>query len=123
MPAVQYTQGQQSNPATVTTQPATVMYVQPVGPLPDPPQDHLCFSIMVTICCCWPIGIFAILKSVATRDAINRGDREAANSNSQSAKKLAVIALCIGIAFTILSMGLVAFYVYSAISMELDDFD
>jgi len=42
--------------------------------------DHLIYSVIATICCCWPIGLFAIFKSIETRNAINRFDIEAVYS-------------------------------------------
>jgi hypothetical protein len=105
----------------VGQQPQAIMYVQ--TPLPDPPNDHLCFNIIVTICCCWPIGIFAILKSVETRDAANRGDRERALVSSRSARRLGLVTLLVGLFFVLLSMALTAYYMYAVFS-ELDmDFD
>jgi hypothetical protein len=28
-----------------------------------PPPDYMTRAILVTVCCCWPIGIFAIMKA------------------------------------------------------------
>ena len=96
--------------------------VQPGGPmtvvmapqLHNAPPDHMMFNIVVTICCCWPIGIFAILKSMATRDAINRGDAQGAMENSQSARRLGFWALGVGIAFMVLAVVLIV-VVYAVI--------
>lgn len=81
------------------------------GPVANPPSDHLAFNIFVTICCCWPIGIFAILKSVETRDMINRGDSTGATNASKKAKKYGCCALGFGIASVILSIVIIAVYI------------
>ena len=52
----------------VTEQPQIVM-MQPM-PLENPPSDGIYFAIFVTMCCCLPIGIFAIIRSVQCRAAI-----------------------------------------------------
>ena len=55
-------------PGSVTKQPQVVI-MQP-APLDDPPSDGLFFAVFVTACCCLPIGIFAIIRSVQCRSAI-----------------------------------------------------
>ena len=59
-PYVAYSNGQ-----TVTIQPGAGQptYVYPNQPLVNPPPDYLGLSIFSCICCCWLIGIFAILSS------------------------------------------------------------
>ena len=83
----------------------TPMVVVMAPQLHNPPPDHLIFNVIVTIFCCWPIGLFAILKSMAARDAINRGNGPEALSLSQSAKRLGYWTLGVGIAFMVLSVA------------------
>lgn len=89
--------------------PPNVIYVQP-APLANPPQDYLGYSIFVTICCCWIIGIFAIMKSAECRSAVSAGDRTTAEEKSRQAKRLANIALGLGIVSVVCSIVLIAVY-------------
>ena len=63
----------------------------------SPPPDHMIFNIFMTLFCCWPIGIFAIMKSMACRDAINRGDAQQAIRLSKEARRLGYWTLGIGV--------------------------
>ncbi|XP_006813310.1 uncharacterized protein LOC102804995 [Saccoglossus kowalevskii] len=67
-------------------------------PLRNPPPDYLCSSILTTIFCFWPVGIFAVMKSFETRRSSTRGDENIAYSASRSARILNWIALSIGVA-------------------------
>jgi len=49
-----------------------VVVQQPQYTGPTPP-DYCTHSILNTLFCCFWVGIFAIMKSQAVRDAINRG--------------------------------------------------
>ena len=88
-----------------------VMYIQ-ASPLANPPKDYLCANIMVTIFCCWPVGICAILKSVATRDAINRDDETLAVLHSLDAKKLYMYSLFVGLACNLALFAIMGMYLY-----------
>ncbi|XP_076594085.1 trafficking regulator of GLUT4 1 [Chaetodon auriga] len=83
-------------------QPATVVAVQPTvyvtrAPLVDPVNDYLCYSIFTLLCCFLPVGIAALVYSVATREANNIGDRAAAERSSKTARILNHVALGVGI--------------------------
>jgi len=70
-----------------------------------PPPDHMVFAILVTLFCCWPIGIFAIIKASSVKDAIGRNDMSGAQHLSQETRKLCNMALgfglCINLAWII----------------------
>jgi hypothetical protein len=87
-------------PQQVVYQQPTVVYVQP-PPLENPPDDFLCQSIFATICCCWCIGIVAILKSVDCRSAIATGNRQRAEESSREAKKYTYITVGVGAALIV----------------------
>ena len=63
----------------------------------NPPPDHLIFNIMMTLFCCWPIGICAIMKSLECRNAIQTGNKERADSLSAAAKRLGMWTLGVGV--------------------------
>jgi Interferon-induced transmembrane protein len=73
------------------------------GPLQNPPDDYMCYSIFVTLCCCWLIGIFAIARSSECRAAIAVGDHVTAEMQSREARSEAHLALILGIVINVLS--------------------
>ncbi|XP_046856839.1 cysteine-rich and transmembrane domain-containing protein WIH2-like [Xenia sp. Carnegie-2017] len=87
-------QQQQSNNTTVVVQnqpqPAAVTTMIP---------DHMGLSIFACLCCCWPIGICAIIKSSEVRNLYDTGDYAGAIASAESAKKLAAISIGIGMIF------------------------
>ncbi|XP_013397293.1 proline-rich transmembrane protein 1 [Lingula anatina] len=108
-PQAQYYPQGQPYGQPITGQPQTVMVVH--TPMINPPPDHMIYAIVVTIFCCWPIGIFAIMKALACRDAINRGDITEAQAKSAEARRMSHWALGVGIGFIVLIiLFLVIFY-------------
>ena len=61
-------------------------------------------AIMVTICCCLPLGIVATLKATECRSARMRGDRDNALLYGRQAKKFAMIGLGCGIALIVIML-------------------
>lgn len=96
--------------------PPTVVYVQQPVPLTNPPNDYFCYSIFVTICCCFIIGIFAIMKSWECRTATTNGNRPVAEQKSQEARKLAHIALGVGIASIIICIIVIIVKIVMAVN-------
>ena len=82
-----------------------------MGPLQNPPDDHMCYSIFVTICCCWLVGIFAIMRSSECRAAIAAGDRVTAEVRSREARSRAHLALGLGIGSIILCVVIIGVYI------------
>ncbi len=98
--------------STVYPQQGVTVVVNPS--LQNAPPDHMIFNVIMTIFCCWPIGIFAILKSIECRDAINRGDPARSASLSRDAKRLGMWTLGVGIGMIVISV-IVIVVVYMAI--------
>ena len=76
------------------------VHVQPmllVEPMQAPPSDCLGCSIFALLCCCWCIGLAALLKSIKCKEAIARGDMAAAVKHSKSAHQLIVWSVVCGI--------------------------
>ncbi|XP_041844535.1 proline-rich transmembrane protein 1-like [Melanotaenia boesemani] len=91
-----YSMGQQyvGQPRIITVQPA--MFRNPASPQ-VPVNDYLGYSIFTLLCCCLPLGICALVHSISTRDAIQRGDQVAAERYSSTARTLNHVALGIGL--------------------------
>ncbi|XP_005743320.1 proline-rich transmembrane protein 1 [Pundamilia nyererei] len=90
---------------TVVVQP-TVYVAQ--GPLANPVNDYLGYSIFTMLCCCLPLGIAALIFSILTRESNHVGDRMSAERSSRTARTLNHVALGLGIAGLILSIVYVA---------------
>lgn len=101
--------GYAQQPQGYGQQPQAVVFVQPTA-LTNPPQDHLGYSIFVTVCCCWIIGLFAIIKSAECRSAIAAGDRSTADIKSRQAKKLGNVALGLGLVSLVVTIVLFGVY-------------
>ena len=63
--------------------------------------DYLVQSILVTLCCCIPLGIVAIIFSVQTRSKKEAGDVSGAMESSRKAKMWCWIAFGLGIVMNI----------------------
>ncbi|KAK3101963.1 hypothetical protein FSP39_007670, partial [Pinctada imbricata] len=59
-------------------------------------DDYMNRAVIATICCFWPVGIFAIMKSSECRSALSRGDISAAQEHSNSARQLSNVAILVG---------------------------
>ena len=79
-----------------------IVYVQSPVISENEAPDHLVLAILVTIFCCWPLGIVGIIKSNECRSARQRGDRDAALRLGSEAKKFSLIAIGCGIAIFVL---------------------
>lgn len=60
-------------------------------------------SIVATVLCCLPVGIYAIVKSTAAKSALERGDVQAAMREAGVAKKATLWAVGAGVVMQILS--------------------
>ncbi|KAK5598476.1 hypothetical protein CRENBAI_010120 [Crenichthys baileyi] len=88
--------GQQypGQPIPVAIQPT--MYMTQ-GPLANPVNDYLGYSIFTMLCCCLPLGIAALIYSISAREANYVGDRMSAERNSRTARTLNHVALGLGL--------------------------
>ncbi|XP_046856830.1 metacaspase-1-like [Xenia sp. Carnegie-2017] len=96
-----YTQKNYSLQTVAENQPQPAAETNPVI------NDHMTLSIVSFLCCCWPIGIFAIIKSREARNRSVAGDYEGAIASAYIAKNLAVIAIvCSIVCFPLLILFL-----------------
>ncbi|XP_017265317.1 proline-rich transmembrane protein 1-like [Kryptolebias marmoratus] len=72
------------------------------GPLENPVNDYLGYSIFTMLCCCMPLGIAALIYSISAREANHTGDRMGAERNSRTAKTLNHVALGLGLGSLVL---------------------
>ena len=68
--------------------------------------NYLVQSILVTLCCCLPLGIVAIIKASSVNNLIANGDYEGAQAASDEAKKWCTYGLVLGIISNLLVVGL-----------------
>ncbi|ESO90663.1 hypothetical protein LOTGIDRAFT_163884 [Lottia gigantea] len=94
------------HPQGFATQPGYNPVMQPTSTniviAENRPNDYLCLSIFTCLCCFWPTGIAAIFYSVKSRDAGNCGRITEAAEKGQTARKLAIISIVLGIIMTII---------------------
>lgn len=75
----------------------------PAGP---PPSNNLILAI-ISLLCCWPIGIPAVVFAAQVNGKWNAGDQAGAVAAADKAKKFAFIALALGIVGTIIYIILI----------------
>ncbi|XP_030848864.1 proline-rich transmembrane protein 1-like [Strongylocentrotus purpuratus] len=84
------------------------------------PQDYFTFSLFVMLCCCLPLGIFAIVKSGDVKTRAAMGDLSGARLASTEAKRYAWIGCIIGIIMW--AIGIICLSIWIAyIVDECDD--
>jgi len=71
------------------------------------PETYLWQSIVVTLLCCWPLGIPAIIAATKVSSKYAQGDYAGAQAASQEARKWTFIALGLGVAVVVLYVLLV----------------
>ena len=86
-------------------------YQQPGVPLPN----YLVQSILVTLCCCLPFGIAAIVNAAQVNAKIAAGDHAGAKASSDKAKKWCWIGVISGVVINVL------FYVFFFIVGMMND--
>ena len=79
----------------------------PAGRFPIPPQipNYLAASILVTLCCCLPFGIVALVYASQVNSKLAAGDVAGAQIASNNARLWCWIAFIVGI-FTAGGLGL-----------------
>lgn len=80
----------------MTTQPPQPGYPPPVPP-GQAPNNYLVWSILVTLFCCLPLGIVAIVKSSQVNGLWAQGQYAEAQNAANSAKTWAIWSMVIGL--------------------------
>lgn len=72
--------------------------------VPARPSTYLAWSIVLTMCCCTPFSIAAIVCGAITNSRYNRGDYAGARRMSHATEWLVIISITLGIVGLPLSM-------------------
>merc|ERR1719402_1078389 len=81
----------------VTSQPIPMAVPQMIISPMAVPNDYFGLALFTTICCFWPVGLFALIKSRNVHRAVWQNDMDNAKRSSVWAKKLSIIALIVGL--------------------------
>jgi len=84
-------------PTAVQPGAAQPAYAPPAAPAVP---NHLVWAILVTLFCCLPFGIVAIVYASQVNTKLNAGDYEGAVRSSQNAKTWCWVSFGIGLFFT-----------------------
>ena len=63
--------------------------------------NYLWQSIVCTVCCCWPLGIPAIVYAAQVNTKVLQGDLEGARNSSHNARMWCWIAFGAGLVFSL----------------------
>ncbi len=74
----------------------------PSGPLPRSVPTYLVQAILVTLLCCLPFGVVAIVYAAQVNSKLGVGDFDGAEEASRKAKKWCWISLGVGLAFMVI---------------------
>ena len=74
----------------------------PQPPAGQAPNNHLVWSILVTLFCCLPLGIVAIVKSSQVNGLWAQGRYAEAQASADSARKFVMWSVMIGLAVDII---------------------
>ncbi|XP_072182423.1 transmembrane protein 233-like [Diadema setosum] len=75
------------------------------------PNDHLLLAIMVTIFCCLPLGIVALIKSIQVKDKYKEGDIAGSVEASKSTKRWSIAGVIIGIIMLVVCIVMLIFFI------------
>jgi hypothetical protein len=74
------------------------------GPVQQQIPNYLVQSILVTLCCCLPLGVVAIIFAAQVNSKLATGDVAGAMDASKKAKMFCLIGLGVGLVVIVLSM-------------------
>jgi uncharacterized membrane protein YvbJ len=76
------------------------------GSIGEKPKNYLVQSILVTLCCCLPLGIVGIVFAAQVDSKWNAGDQMGAIAAADNAKKFTLIGLVLGAVLNLLVFGI-----------------
>ncbi|XP_071955315.1 proline-rich transmembrane protein 1-like [Antedon mediterranea] len=60
------------------------------------PNDYMSYAIIVTICCCLPLGLIAIIRSSQVRSRFDNGDLQGARLSAKSSRRWSIAGVVLG---------------------------
>ncbi|XP_051721061.1 trafficking regulator of GLUT4 1-like [Ctenopharyngodon idella] len=99
VPPGPYAQGPYPGQSVVAVQPTVFVTA---APLASPQPDYMCYSIFTMLCCCFPLGIAALVFSCSTQNANYSGQQALAEKNSKTARTLNHVGVTLGLVFIVL---------------------
>ena len=88
----------------MTAQPPPPAY-PPSQPAGQAPKNYLVWSILVTLFCCLPLGIVAIVKSASVNGLWAQGQYAEAQAAADSAKKWVTWSVIVGLIVNVIVIG------------------
>ncbi|XP_069081026.1 trafficking regulator of GLUT4 1-like [Pleurodeles waltl] len=64
--------------------------------------SYLALSIFNMLCCCFPLGVVALVCSLRVENAAGIGDTERASKASRTSRILNIVGIVLGVVFLIL---------------------
>ena len=75
-------------------------------PMEGKPKNYLIESILITFCCCLPLGIAGIIFAAQVDSKWNVGDHAGAVAAADNAKKFVLIGLVVGLVLNLVGFGI-----------------
>lgn len=88
--------------------------------VPPPYEDYTGRAMFAAFCCCWPLGLWALLKASEARKSYQVGDSETARSQADQARQLSNISIGVGCASFVLLFTFIVLY-YTVILYSFSD--
>lgn len=87
------------------------------------PKNYLVESILITMCCCQPLGIVGIVFASQVNSKYDAGDFNGALQSSKDAKKWITWGFAIGLVFAFFIFAIYALAIFLGLNEEfMNDF-
>lgn len=70
------------------------------GGMPPRPENYLVWAILTIVCCCWPLGIVAVVYASKVNGLYDQGQYEEAKKASDNAKTWTIVSAVLGFVAT-----------------------
>ncbi|XP_076450358.1 uncharacterized protein LOC143286607 [Babylonia areolata] len=69
--------------------------------------DHMNLAVFTTVCCCWPLGLVAILRAQESRRALQQGDMISASVFASESRRFSLWAIAGGVLCLVISVVII----------------